>query len=58
MNGPTLASPIDLNGQGHYLTWSFVQISAANLVVLAVIVLAFVAALLLPFPGRRGGEDD
>lgn len=58
MNGPTLASPVDLNGQGHYVSWSFVQISVANLVMLTVIALAFVAALLLPFPGRRRGEDD
>jgi hypothetical protein len=52
-----LAAPVDLNGPGHYLDWSFVQISAANLIVLAVIALAFVAALLLPFPGRRGEDD-
>jgi len=52
-----LAAPLDLNGRGHYLSWSFIQISAANLVVLAVIVLAFLTALLLPFPGRRSEDD-
>jgi len=51
------AAPVDLNSPGHYLTWGFVQISAANLIVLAVIVVAFVAALLLPFPGRRHDDD-
>jgi hypothetical protein len=49
---------VDLNGPGHYLTWSFVQISGANLIMLALILLAFVAALVLPFPGRRSGDDD
>ena len=52
------AAPIDLNGQGHYFTWSFVQISVANLIVIALIALAFVAALLLPFPGWKEGEGD
>jgi hypothetical protein len=51
-----LAAPIDLNGPGHYLHWGVVQISVANLVVIALMVLVFVLALLLPFPrGRRRG---
>lgn len=53
------AAPIDLNGPGHYFTWSFIQVSSANLIMFALIGLAFVAALVLPFPGsRRGGDDD
>ncbi|MEV6019251.1 MULTISPECIES: hypothetical protein [unclassified Streptomyces] len=52
----TLAAPIDLNGTGHYLHWGVVQISVANLVVIALMIVVFVAALLLPFPhGRRRG---
>jgi len=51
------AAPVDLNSPGHYLTLGFVQVSAANLIVFAVIVVAFVAALLLPFPGRRHDDD-
>ena len=52
------AAPVDLSGPGHYFTWSFVQISGANLIMLALILLAFVAALVLPFPGRRRRDDD
>ncbi|MFF4541915.1 hypothetical protein [Streptomyces aureus] len=52
----TLAAPSDLNGTGHYLHWGVVQISVANLVVIALMIVVFVAALLLPFPhGRRRG---
>lgn len=51
------AAPIDLNGQGHYLSWSFLQISVANLVMIVLIGLCFTAALLLPFPGRRRDDD-
>lgn len=48
-----LAAAIDLNGRGHYLHWGFVQVSAANVVIVAVILAVFVAALFLPFPKGR-----
>lgn len=49
-----LAAPINLNHTGHYLHWGVIQISVANLVVIVLMVVVFVAALLLPFPkGRR-----
>jgi hypothetical protein len=52
----TLAAPVDLNGTGHYIHWGAVQISVANLVVIALMVVIFALALLLPFPhGRRRG---
>src|SRR5579875_230857 len=44
---------IDLNQPGTYLTWNVFTISVANLVLIAVMVVIFGAALLLPFPGRR-----
>ncbi|MEU3077355.1 hypothetical protein [Streptomyces laurentii] len=50
------AAPVDLDGTGHYVHWGVVQISVANLVVIALMVLVFVLALLLPFPhGRKRG---
>jgi hypothetical protein len=51
------ASAINLDHPGHYVHWGVVQISVANLVVIAVMLVVFVAALLLPFPrGPKGGE--
>jgi hypothetical protein len=45
---------IDLNHPGHYLHLGVVQISVANLVVILIMIVIFIAALLLPFPrGRR-----
>ena len=49
-----LAAPIDLNNPGHYVHWGVIQISVANLIVIGVMILLFVAALLLPFPKGRG----
>src|SRR5579884_2775882 len=46
-----LAAAIDLNGPGRYLNWSIFQVSVANLVLIAVMVVIFGAALLVPFPG-------
>ncbi len=50
--GHALAA-INLNQPGSYLNWNIFTISVANLVLIAVMVAIFGAALLLPFPGRH-----
>jgi hypothetical protein len=53
MDSPALpAGPlaINLNQTGSYLHWSIFTVSVANLVLIAVMVVIFGAALLLPFP--------
>src|SRR5258706_14811644 len=47
---------IDLNGSSNPLHWSFIYISVANLIVIAVMVLIFGAALLIRFPHAEGGD--
>jgi hypothetical protein len=44
---------INLNHPGRYVHWGVIQISVANLVVIAIMIALFVLALFLPFPGRR-----
>jgi len=44
---------IDLNQPGTYLHWSIFNVSVANLVLIAVMVVIFGAALVLPFPRGR-----
>src|SRR5215467_11144941 len=60
MYAAALAAPrfaaIDLNQPGNYVHWSIFDISVANLVLIAVMVVIFGAALLLPFPGRHRTE--
>ena len=51
-----VGSLIDLNHPGHYVHWGFIQLSVANLVVIGLMVLVFVAAILVPFR-RHGGGD-
>src|SRR5580704_15073641 len=47
---------IDMNQPGSFLHWSIFTVSVANLVLIAVMVVIFGAALLLPFPrGVRAG---
>ncbi|MCD9874824.1 hypothetical protein [Streptomyces guryensis] len=48
------AAPIDLNGAGRYVHWGVVQLSVANLVIIGLMLVVFMAALLLPFPRGRG----
>jgi Cytochrome b(N-terminal)/b6/petB len=47
---------IDLNHPGTYLSWNVFTISVANLVLIAVMVIIFGAALLLPFPRPHRGD--
>jgi hypothetical protein len=44
---------VNLNHPGRYVHWGVIQISLANIVVIAVMIAIFAAAILLPFPGRR-----
>jgi quinol-cytochrome oxidoreductase complex cytochrome b subunit len=43
---------VDLNGPGTFYNWSFITISLANLIVIAVMIVLFGAALLIPFPHK------
>jgi hypothetical protein len=53
-----LAAVFNLNNPAHVVHWHFIQLSVPNLVVIAVMLLVFVLAIALPFPGatrrRRG----
>ncbi len=51
-----LETPVDLNGPGRYLHWSIFTVSEANLVLIAVMVVIFGAALLIRFPGHSRGQ--
>jgi hypothetical protein len=51
------ASIINLNQPGHYAHWSIFTISVANLVIIAVMVVIFGLALLIPFPKVKKESD-
>jgi hypothetical protein len=51
-----VGSLIDLNHPGHYVHWGFIQMSVANLILIGLMVVVFVAAILVPF--RRHGRGD
>ena len=45
---------IPMDPPGSYLHWGVIQISAANLIVIALMLIVFALALFLPFPrGKR-----
>jgi len=39
-----------------YLHWGFILISYPNLILIGIMIVLFVAALLLPFPGHATGD--
>jgi hypothetical protein len=52
------AALFPLDNLGHYLHWHFLLISRANLIVIILMVLTFLSALFLPFPGRRSRKEN
>jgi len=53
-----IAALLPLDTLGHYLHWHFIQISVANFVVIALMIVTFVVALVAPFPGRRRRKEN
>jgi hypothetical protein len=41
------------DGAGRYVSSGVIQISVTNLVIIGLMILVFVLALVLPFPGRH-----
>jgi hypothetical protein len=52
-----LGALVSLDGPGHYWHWHWIDISYANLTVIALMVVTFVVALFAPFPGRRRKKE-
>lgn len=52
------AAIFPLTTLGHYIHWHFIEISVANLIVIVLMVITFIAALVVPFPGRRRRRDN
>ncbi len=46
-----------LDGHAYFLHWGVVEISLANFVVIALMVLTFALALILPFPHGRDADE-
>lgn len=46
-----------MNGVQHYFDWGIIHISAANLIVIALMIAVFILAVMLPYPGGERGEQ-
>lgn len=46
----------DLNGIGHYLGSGWLQVSVANAITVGLMLVTFIAAVLVPFPGSGAAE--
>ena len=53
-----LAALVPLDNYGHYIHWHFIYLSYANFIVILLMIATFVAALLLPFPGRSRRKEN
>lgn len=50
---PILASLVNLDSPGHYINFGVISISAANFVVILLMIAVFLAAIFIPFPGKK-----
>ncbi len=48
------AAVFNLNHPAHTVDWEFIHLSLANVVVIGLMLIVFVLAILLPFPGAAG----
>jgi hypothetical protein len=46
-----------MNSPAHYFHWGFILISTANLIVIGVMVVVFIAAVLVPFRGGKAHKS-
>ncbi len=49
--GAVLGAVFNLNHPAHTVDWHFIHLSVANVVVIGLMLVVFVLAILLPFPG-------
>jgi hypothetical protein len=52
-----MAAIFNLNHHATYVHWHFITLSLSNVLVIAVMLVVFVAAILLPFPKPRQTEN-
>jgi hypothetical protein len=53
-----LGAVFNLNHPAHTVDWNFIHLSAANVILIGLMIVVFILALVVPFPGaakRRGG---
>ena len=50
---PLIASLVNLNNPGYYITFGVISISVANFIVIVLMVVVFFLAMFLPFPGEK-----
>ena len=52
-----LGALVNLNHPPTYAHWHFFQMSLSNIIVIALMIVVFAAAIAIPFHGGRRGED-
>jgi len=48
-----LAALVNLNKRPYYIHWGVIQLSAANAIVILLMIVVFAVAVLVPFPRDR-----
>jgi len=54
---PVSSTTVLASGAGSYVHWGVIQISVTNLLIVLAMIVLFVLAIFLPFPGSRRPPD-
>ncbi len=52
-----MAAIFNLNHPAHVITWHFISLSVANVIVIVLMLVVFALAILLPFPHGKQEES-
>ena len=52
-----LAAVFNLNHPAHTVDWHFIHLSVANVIVIGLMLIVFVLAIVLPFPGAKSRKE-
>jgi hypothetical protein len=52
-----LGAVFNLNSPAHVINWGFIHLTVSNVVVIAVMIVVFVLAIALPFPGAASRDE-
>jgi hypothetical protein len=52
-----LGAVFNLNNPAHVIHWHFINLTDSNVIVIAVMIVVFVLAIALPFPGAASRDE-
>jgi hypothetical protein len=53
-----LGAVFNLSHPGHFIHWHWINLSVANVIVIGLMIVTFIAAILIPFPKHKTEQGE